>query len=60
MVKERREPRGRGGDWGVKRLIGAHTQNIYYLSTVTTQHKSRQRCVRRLLMRIKARGCAEY
>ena len=41
-----------GAEW----LIGAHMQIISYLSTVTTQHKSRQRGVRRLLIRVKARG----
>ena len=41
-----------GAEW----LIGAHMQSISYLSTVTTQHKSRQRGVRRLLIRVKARG----
>ena len=48
-IKERREM---GAEW----LIGAHMQSISYLSTVTTQHKSRQRGVRRLLIRVKARG----
>ena len=41
----------RRGEW----LIGANTQNIPYLSVVATQHKTRQRRVRRLLMRVKAR-----
>ena len=41
----------RRGEW----LIGANTQNIPYLSFVATQHKTRQRRVRRLLMRVKAR-----
>ena len=40
MVNKRQQ--GDGGEW----LIGAHTQNISYLSTVTTQHKSRQRPVK--------------
>ena len=39
------------GEW----LIGANTQNIPYLSIVATQDKIRQRRVRRLLMRVKAR-----
>ena len=49
-IKERRET---GNEW----LIGANTQNITYLSIVTTQ----QSRVRFLLMRIetrKARRCA--
>ena len=47
--KGRRETRG---EW----LIGAHTQNIAtLLSVVTTQRKTRQRCVICLLMRVKAR-----
>ena len=29
-------------------------QNVLYLSIVTTQHKTRQRCVRRLVMNIGA------
>ena len=47
-IKERK------GEW----LIGANTQNMPYLSIVTTQHKRRQRRVRHLLIRIKARRCA--
>ena len=35
------------GEW----LIGARAHNISYVSTVTTQHRSRQRCVRCLLMK---------
>ena len=35
-------------------LIGASTQNLLYLSIVATQHKTRQRHVRRLLIRVKA------
>ena len=46
-IKERRET---GGEW----LIGANTQNIPYLSIIATQHKTRKRRVRRLLMRVKA------
>ena len=42
------------GEW----LIGVHTQNISYLSTVTTQRNPRQRCVKRLLIRVKTRGRA--
>ena len=37
----------RRGEW----LIGANTQNVFYLSIVATQHKTRQRRVRRLLIR---------
>ena len=47
-IKDRRETKS---EW----LIGVHTQNILYLSIVTTQHSIRQRRVRRLLMRVKAR-----
>ena len=36
-------------------LSGAYTQNISYFSTVTTQHKSWQRRVRRVLMMRTAR-----
>ena len=39
------------GEW----LIGANIQNEPYLSIVTTQHKTRQRRVRCLLMRGKVR-----
>ena len=46
-IKEKRETEG---EW----LITVHTQNIPYLSTVTTQDKIRQRPVKPLLMRIKA------
>ena len=52
-IKERR------GGW----LIGANTQHIPYLSIVATQHKTRQRRVRRLLIRIQAcihAGAYEY
>ena len=38
-----------------ERLIGANTQNIPYLSIVATQHKTRQRRIRRLSIRVKAR-----
>ena len=48
-IKERRE-RDR-----MSILIGLNTQNIPYLSTVATQYKTRQRRVRGLLMRVKAR-----
>ena len=37
-IKERK------GEW----LIGASTQNLLYLSIVATQHKTRQRRVRRV------------
>ena len=47
-IKECRET---GGEW----LIGANTQNIRHLSIVATQYKTRQRCKRRLLTRVKAR-----
>ena len=36
-------------------LIGAYTQNLLYLSIVATQHKKRQRRVRRVLIMGKAR-----
>ena len=36
-------------------LIGASTQNFLYLSIVATQHKTRQRRVRRVLIIGKAR-----
>ena len=41
------------GEW----LTGANTQNIPYFSIVATKYKTRQRRVRRLLMRIQARRC---
>ena len=45
-IKERR------GEW----LIGANTQNVPYLSILSTQqNKTRQRRARRLLISIKAR-----
>ena len=47
-IKERR------GEW----LIGANTQNVPYFSIVAIQHKTRQRRVRRLLIRVKARSRA--
>ena len=47
-IKENRET---GGEW----LIGANTQDIPYFSIVATQDKTRQRRVRRLLMRVKTR-----
>ena len=37
-IKERK------GEW----LIGANTQNVFYLSIVATQHKTRQKRVRRV------------
>ena len=37
-IKERK------GEW----LIGANTQNVLYLSILATQHKTRQRRVRRV------------
>ena len=43
-MKERR------GEW----LIGVNTQNVPHLSILATQHKTRKRCVRCLLMRAKA------
>ena len=46
-----REGKKTKGEW----LIGVHIQNIIYLSIVTTQHKTRERRVRCLLVRIKAR-----
>ena len=48
-IKERKN------DW----LIGANTQNVPYLSIVVTQHKTRQRQVRRLLIKIKTRRCTD-
>ena len=54
-IKKRRETRA-------ERLIGVHTQNIPYLSTVTTQHKTKAHKalmrIRHLFMRIKMRRCA--
>ena len=47
-IKQRRHT---GCEW----LIGVYTQNTPYLSTVPSQHKTRQRRVRDLLRRIKAR-----
>ena len=44
-IKERR------GEW----LIGANTQNVPFLSIVPTQHQTRQRRKKRLLIRVKAR-----
>ena len=41
----------RRGEW----LIGTNTQNVPYLSIVATQNKTRQRRVRRLM--IKAKAC---
>ena len=41
----------RKGEW----LIGENTQNVLYLSIVATQHKTRQRRVRRVLIIGKAR-----
>ena len=36
-------------------LIGVYAQNVLYLSIVTTQHKTKQRRLKCLLKRIKAR-----
>ena len=47
-IKERR------GEW----LIGANTQNVPYFSIVAIQNKTRQRRVRRLLIRVEARSRA--
>ena len=47
---ENKKKRRNGGSW----LIRENTENISYLSTVTTHDKTRQRHVRRLLMRVKA------
>ena len=44
-IKERR------GEW----LIGANTKNVPYASIVATQHKTRQRRVKHLLIKVKAR-----
>ena len=38
--------KNRKGEW----LIGANTQNLLYLSIVVTQHRTRQRRVRRVLI----------
>ena len=46
-IKERK------GEW----LIGANTQNVLYLSIVATQHKTRQRRIRRVLIIGKVRRC---
>ena len=46
-----REEKKTKGEW----FIGVHTQNVLYLSIVTTQDKTRQRRVRLLLVRVKAR-----
>ena len=46
-----KESREMGGEW----LIGANTQNILYFSIVVIQHKTTQRRVKRLLMRLEAR-----
>ena len=43
--------RERRGEW----LTGAKTQNVPYFSIIATQHKTRQRRVRHLLIRVKAR-----
>ena len=40
-IKESKET---GREW----LTGDNTQNIPYFSTIVTQHKKRQRCVRRV------------
>ena len=52
-IKEKRE-RESGGEW-----FGANTQNILYLSIVATQYKTRERHVRRLLVKVKVRRRAE-
>ena len=51
--ENKKEVRTTKGEW----LIGVHTQSVLYLFIVTKQHKTRQRHVRRLLMRVKARRC---
>ena len=40
-----------------ERLIGTSTQNLLYLSIVATQHTTRQKRVRRVLIIGKARSC---
>ena len=45
----------RRGEW----LIGVNTQNVLYLSIAATQHKTRKRFVRHLLMRAKPRRRVE-
>ena len=39
-------------------LIGANTRNVTYFSIIATQHKTRQRRVRHLLMKVNARSRA--
>ena len=46
-IKERR------GEW----LIGVNTKNVPYLSIAATQHKTRQRRIRHLSIRVKGRRC---
>ena len=53
--RERERERGEGGGGGGEWIIGANTQNKPYLSIVATQYKTRQRCVMRLLIGVKAR-----
>ena len=48
------EIKERKGEW----LIGANTRNVLCLSMLATQHKTRQRRVRRVLIIGKARRCA--
>ena len=43
---------GKTKEWRGEWLIGANTQNVPYFSIVATQHKTRQRWVRRLLIRV--------
>ena len=43
--------RERSGEW----LIGAKTQNVPYFSIIATQHKTRQRRIRHLLVRVETR-----
>ena len=46
-IKERK------GEW----FTGASTQNLLYLQIVATQHKTKQRCVRRVLIIGKVHRC---
>ena len=55
MVKLKKGEREAGGEC----LIGADTQNIAYLSIVVTQHKTKQKRVGRLLIRVKVQRHAD-
>ena len=49
-IKERK------GEW----LIGASTQNLFYLSIVAAQHKTRQKHVRRVMRVRRVRRAGAY